>query len=212
MQDHILVELQYFPSIQYFSKLLAYKKVEIEQHENYTKRSYRNRCHIASANGLQRLSIPLAKGKNESQNIRAVKIANDENWQSKHWTAIQSAYGSAPFFEFYADEIRPFFEEKQTFLFDYNIKILACLLDLLGMAVNWQLTAAYDKNPSEALDFRNQISPKINPKNDANFQSPVYGQVFEEKLGFIENLSILDLLFCKGPESILLLEESYTEL
>ena len=119
----ILLETQYLPSIQYCSKFCSADPVVIEQHENYRKGTYRNRSHIASANGLLRLTIPLQKGKNQQQNIRTVRIAYNQPWQAQHWTSIQSAYGNSPFFEFYADELQPFFKKKETFLWDWNFQL-----------------------------------------------------------------------------------------
>ena len=120
----ILIELHYFPSIQFFSKFFLHPALILEQHENYVKRSYRNRAHIATANGPLRLSIPLEKGKNQRKPIREVRISYEENWQSKQWTAICSAYGNAPFFEYYVDDIQPLFKEKTTFLFEHNLSLI----------------------------------------------------------------------------------------
>ncbi|NJN78366.1 MAG: WbqC family protein [Saprospiraceae bacterium] len=111
-----LIESQYFPPLAYFSVLLKHEKVWIEQFENYQKGSYRNRCHIATANGLLRLSIPLEKGKNNQTCIKEVKIHNDTNWQIQHWRAIKSAYGNAPYFEYYADELLPFLKKIRLFI------------------------------------------------------------------------------------------------
>ena len=112
MEKSILLEIQYLPSLQYVSKLLQCPKIYLEQHENYSKGSYRNRCHIAGAQGLQRLSIPLEGGKHQQQPIREVRISNDESWQSQHWTSIKSAYGKSPFFEHYADVFLPFYKKE----------------------------------------------------------------------------------------------------
>ena len=102
-QKAILLELQYLPPIQYFTKFFQHENVVIEQYEHYIKRSYRNRCHIATSHGIQRLSIPLKKGKNEQQSIRKVQIAYGESWQKNHWSAILAAYSNAPFFEHYEE-------------------------------------------------------------------------------------------------------------
>ena len=207
MEKSILLEIQYLPSLQYVSKLLEYPKIYLEQHENYSKGSYRNRCHIASAQGLQRLSIPLEGGKHQQQPIREVRIANDEPWQSQHWTSIQSAYGKSPFFEHYADVFLPFYKKKYTHLWDWNWDLLQQVLPLVSMENEIKLTTQYEKKPPlEILDLRNVISPRNKKtEKDANFISPKYAQVFEEKNGFIPNLSILDLLFCTGPEAAIIL-------
>ncbi len=213
MSEHpnsILMELHYLPSVQYFTKLVQYDKVIIEQHENYTKGSYRNRCHIAGANGLQRLSIPLKQGKNNNKPIKEVAISYETNWQHQHWLSIISAYGNAPFFEYYVDEIAPFFKKKYTTLFELNWALLVILKDLVGLNTNIALSLDYEKETSEHIvDFRNKISPKAQKiVLDKDFNLEEYPQVFKEKNGFLANLSILDLLFCTGPQSILYLENS----
>ena len=208
MENAILLELQYLPSIQYVTKLLQYPTVWMEQHENYSKGSYRNRCHLASAQGLLRLSIPLAGGKHQQQPIREVKIAYKEPWQSQHWTAIKSAYGKSPFFEYYADFFQPIFQKKYTYLWDWNWDLLQQVLQVLAFDSNIKLTEQFNKETNKDIfDFRNSISPKASKHvNDTAYEIAHYGQVFEEKHGFIPNLSILDLLFCSGPEAMVYLQ------
>jgi hypothetical protein len=202
-----LIELQYFPPVTYFSILLKHKNVWIEQLENYQKGSYRNRCHIATANGLLRLSVPLEKGKNNQTTIKDVKIHNDTNWQTQHWRAIKSAYGNAPYFEYYADELLPFFEKKYDYLFDWNLDLLTCVMELFMMPNTLQFTAEYQVNPDKNItDFRDIISPK--KANNERFKQIPYTQLFTEKHGFIPELSILDILFCKGTEAILVIHKS----
>ncbi len=206
----ILLELQYLPPIQYFTKFFHYENVVIEQHENYSKRSYRNRCHIATANGVHRLSVPLKKGKNEQQPIRKVKIDYAVDWQKNHWAAILSAYSNAPFFEHYEMYFRPFFINRTEFLFDYNLELLKTILMLLGFKQTPDLTTEFQKETSDlVVDFRNKIVPKKQSKiDDPDFKASKYAQVFEEKNGFISNLSILDLIFCTGPQAAYYLENS----
>ena len=206
----ILIELHYFPSIQYFSKFFSHASLILEQHENYVKRSFRNRAHIATANGLLRLSIPLEKGKNQQQPIREVRISYDENWQNKQWTAICSAYGNAPFFEYYIDDFRPLFTEKTEFLFEYNLKVLQTLFFVLDINPVIQLSQTYlTEQYTGICDFRNKITPKtVVTNSDATYQNRSYQQVFAEKTGYLPNLSILDLIFCKGPETVSILEKS----
>lgn len=196
-----LIELQYFPPIAYFATLMKQDNIHIEQYENYQKGSYRNRCEIATANGSLRLTIPLKKGKNNQTSIKDVKIYNETNWQIQHWRAIKAAYGKSPFFEFYADELNPFFHKEYDFLFDWNIEMLNCIIENLNLPIDYQLTTDYQLSNDNIIDFRNKITPK---KDTTSIYKPVpYGQVFLEKHGFLPNLSILDLLFCKGPEAIL---------
>lgn len=210
IQKEALLSLQYLPNIQYFSKFLLHKKVWIEQQEHYQKGSYRNRSHIAAANGVLRLSIPLIKGKHQQQNIREVQIAHHEPWPQQHWQSIRSAYGNAPFFEHYADYLQPFFFKKYDSLFELNMDLLQTFLRLVGLPNEISLNEEYFKDvPASLRDYRTQISPKDTPGDtDPFFKNVKYVQVFEEKHGFLPNLSILDALFCKGPETIILLEQS----
>ena len=207
----ILLELQYLPSVQYFSKLLAYEQVYLEAQENYVKGSYRNRAHIADSHGVQRLSIPLQKGKNEQQNIREVAISFRENWHRQHWQAIRSAYGRAPFFEFYADELQPLFEQPPALLWDWNFQLLETICELLSIDFQPIMTEIYEKKVGEeVLDFRSKIHPKAHRALvDEHFAPVPYAQVFQERHGFLPNLSILDVLFCCGPESYSILMRSF---
>jgi len=203
----ILLETQYLPPIQYFTKLTSGEPVYIEQWEHYQKGTYRNRCHIAAANGLTRLTIPLIKGKNEQQAIREVRIAYFEPWQRQHWQSIRSAYGNSPFFEFYADALQPFYEKPFPFLFDFNLELLQTLLKLLRMDVKLQLTDAYvEVVPPDWTDLRNAIHPKPHlQKPDPHFTPKPYHQVFEDRYAFLPNLSMLDGLFCLGKSGDLMI-------
>lgn len=209
-QECILFELQYLPCVQYLAKFTQFDTVVIEQYENYSKGSYRNRARIAGANGMQRLTVPLKSGKNEQQSIKDVKIAYDMPWQSHHWTSIKSAYGNSPYFEFYADELHFFYQHKYEYLFDLNWMLLQKIMSLVQIETKVEFTQTYQKEPAlNTIDFRNAILPKANKaKIDDTFQQARYPQVFEEKTGFLPNLSILDLLFCIGPMSISILENS----
>lgn len=210
MEKQILLELHYLPTIQYVTKLLHHPIIWLEQHENYSKGSYRNRCHLASSQGLLRLSIPLVGGKHQQQSIRDVQISNVEPWQSQHWTAIKSAYGKSPFFEYYADAFLVFYKKKYTHLWEWNWDLLHQILAFIPFDKDIRWTERFEKDTSEEiLDFRNLISPKAHKnQKDSHFSQAKYVQVFEENQGFIPNLSILDLLFCMGPEAIIYLENS----
>lgn len=203
-----IIESQYLPPISYFAVLLKQPTIFIEQYENYQKGSYRNRCHIATANGVLRLSIPLEKGKNNQTLMKDVKIYNANNWQIQHWRAIKSAYGKSPFFEFYTDELFPFFEKKYDFLLDWNMDLLHFMIENIGLPVDVQLTDDYYKSDTSITDYRNLISPKNEIANHGQYLQ--YGQVFQDKHGFLPNLSILDLLFCKGPEAIFVIDNLKT--
>jgi len=206
----LLLELQYLAPIQYYAKLCSGQPVYIEQHEHYVKRSYRNRAHIIGANGLLRLTIPLKKGKNEGQPIRDVRIEYVQKWQARHWQSIRSAYGKAPFFEHYEGELHPMFQKKHNFLFDWNLELMYALIDLIGISPDVHFTKKYVHiTPEGTLDLRNTIHPKKrHHKPDTAYQSMPYAQVFQDKHGFVPSLSVLDLLFCVGPQTSLILEQS----
>lgn len=196
----VLLELQYLPPVHSFAYLAAHPSVFIEAQENYVKGSYRNRAHIASANGVQRLSIPLKKGKNEQMGIQKVALSFHQPWPAQHWQAIRSAYGNSPFFAHYEEEVKVFYlEKKYRHLWDFNLGLLLVLVKLLGLKTEIQLTDEYQKQaPPDLLDLRGIVSPKAKIA-DRNFSPVRYPQVFEDRHGFLPNLSILDLLFCEGP-------------
>ena len=199
------LELHYLPCFEYFSKLNQGIPIILEQHENFKKGSYRNRCYFAGANGIQRLTIPLEKGRNNKKPIREVRIFNEENWQAQHWQSIQSAYGNSPFFEFYSDEIKPFYEQKFDLLWDFNWQLLETFLAIIGLAPELSFTEKFEGKSQKPC--YNSIKPENDrPTVNNNFKCRRYAQVFEERHGFLRNLSILDLLFCTGPAAISYLE------
>ena len=210
MNKKAVIEWQYLPPVQYFTKWVCYKEIILENGENYRKGSYRNRTYIAGANGPLRLTIPLRKGKNQQQNIQEVTIAYDQSWPQQHWGSIQSAYGNAPFFTFYADELELLFRERPEKLIDWNRQLLSLLLELLGLPADLSVTHTWQPQlPPDTDDLRNTIHPKVHRREQDTFFAPQpYAQVFSEKHGFLPNLSILDLLFCAGPESLSILEAS----
>lgn len=205
-KNTIILDLQYLPPIQWFAEAMAYEKVYLESQENYSKGSYRNRCHIVAAQGIQRLTVPLSGGKSSQMPIQNVKISYDADWQHQHWHSIQSAYGNAPFFEFYVDDIKPFYEKKYTSLWEWNYQLLQCINEALGLDIDLHFTTVYNKEvAAKVKDYRNGVHP--NPKKAASstvYEAQPYEQVFAEKHGFLPNMSILDALFCKGPETLLL--------
>jgi hypothetical protein len=206
----VLLELQYCPPVQYFVKLLQYRNVFLEQHENFQKGSYRNRCHIAATHGIQRLSVPLVKGKNHQTPIREVQVAYTTPWQQNLWETLIAAYGSSPYFDDYEPFIKPYFDKEYGRLWDLNLDLLKLFLRLLQFEVDIQFTDTYWREaPAEILDLRQSITPKLqHERPDPAFFPAKYPQVFEDKHGFLPNLSILDLLFCNGPQGILTLHES----
>jgi hypothetical protein len=198
----ILLSTAYFAPVRYFSKLVAYPEIYIEQHEHFIKQTYRNRTIILGANGPISLIVPVVKGRGQKIKIKDLRISYDEDWQRNHWRTIFSAYNSSPFFEYYADELQPFFVKKQEFLFDFNQQITETILDILEIPVCLNFTEAFEQIPENCLNFREKISPKAHHNaDDQQFIAQCYTQVFSEKFGFIPDLSILDLLFNEGPSA-----------
>lgn len=186
--------LGYLPPVSWFLEFAKHETVVLEQHEHYVKGSYRNRCVIAAVNGPHRLTIPLRKGKNQQQPIREVRIAYDEPWQAQHWRAICSAYGNSPFFEHYSEVFQAYFKDKKyEFLWDWNYDLLNNCLKILRLKSVIELTNKYEFNPIELIDKRNEIEFQM-----IDNQSFRYPQVFEDRLGFLNNMSVLDLIFCAG--------------
>ncbi len=198
-----ILSTAYLAPIQYYTKL-AQGKCLIEKEEHYQKQTYRNRCHIASPNGVLPLTIPVEKT-GEKCFTRDMIISKHSDWQTLHWRAIMTAYNSTPFFEFYEDDLRPFYEKEWKFLFDFNTEIQCKILELLDVEVDINFTTEYQSEYTDALDFRNAITPR-HPSADAVFSPKPYYQVFEQKFGFLSNLSIIDLLFNMGNEAKLWLK------
>lgn len=201
-----LLSTTYFGPVQWYQKLYRYDQVLIEQHETFQKQTFRNRCLIATTQGIQVLTVPVSTG--DSHAIKDVRVSDHGNWRHLHWQALQSAYGDSPFFEYYADDLWPFFEKRWDFLLDFNETIRQKMCELLDIHPQVGYTSDYqhiDSQHSTLNDFRTAIDPK-HPVADADFIPRRYYQVFEQKHGFLPNLSILDLLFNMGPESIYYLQ------
>ncbi|MCC6725798.1 MAG: WbqC family protein [Saprospiraceae bacterium] len=190
----VLVSLGYFPPVNWFMAIAKHPKVVLEQHEHYVKGSFRNRCQIIASGGSLRLSVPLRKGKNQQQPIREVEIAYDEPWQIRHWRAIRSAYGNSPFFEHYAHHFEGFFiAKKYGLLWDWNYDLFLVVNKILKLRNEVELSQSFERQPIGTFDARPEIEVQI-----IENQLVKYPQVFEDRLGFIANMSILDLIFCVG--------------
>ncbi len=203
MRREVLLELFYWPPVSWLALAWNTDVLWLEACEHYQKGSYRNRCYIAGSNGIQRLSVPLQKGKNHQMPIRDVRIAYDMPWQRLQWRTIQTTYGRAPFFAFFADEVALFFGRKYTFLFDLNLEVLDFLLKKMRWPGEVRLTEHYHPLGEEPIakegvwDARGRIAPEM----PAPVPLARYPQVFEDRLGFLPDLSALDLLFCRGPHA-----------
>jgi hypothetical protein len=195
-----LLQTTYFGPVQWYQKLKRYDHCVIEQYDSYQKQTYRNRCVIATANGLQALTVPVEVG-GKKEEVREVRISDHNQWRRVHWNALQSAYSESPFFEYYADDIRPFFEQKYEFLIDFNEAIRQKMCELLDIETSVSYSSGFMVQGSWFMDFREVIHAK-HPQDDPEFQPRSYWQVFQHRYGFQPNLSILDLLFCMGPEAV----------
>jgi hypothetical protein len=202
-----LLQTTYFGPIQWYQKLYRYDQTLIEQYDSYQKQTYRNRCVIATANGLQTLTVPVEHSVNSqelsanSSKVKDLRISDHNQWRRIHWNALQSAYSESPFFDYYADDIRLFFEKRYEFLIDFNEAIRQTVCDLLDIHPNVSYTSDFSLQPSAIDDYREVINAK-HPQADADFQPRRYWQVFEDRHGFQANLSILDLLFNMGNEAV----------
>lgn len=199
MQKGVLLPVFYLGSLEYFSKIKdSVNGVLFEKFEHFPKQTYRNRTTIHSPNGKLDLTIPVKKGANNHTVINDVRISYDEDWQRLHWRTLQTSYRSSSFFEYYEDDFAPFFHNKTEFLFDFNVGLLDLCLRLLKMDAKMQYTEEYIKNPLELEDCRSQ---ELSKGMSSTFHGAPYFQVFEERNGFIPNLSVVDLLFNQGPQS-----------
>lgn len=202
-QTAVCLTSAYLAPVEYFCAIATADTVLIEKYDSYVKQTYRNRCRIATANGVLSLSIPVEKKSGEKILMRDVRISEHSDWQVHHWRSIESAYNSTPFFEFYKDDFIPFYEKNWTFLWDFNFEIQLKVLELLELEPIICFTDTFEMELKKAVvDLRENIHPKINGEKD-NFKP--YYQVFEERFGFVSNLSIIDLIFNMGNESQLII-------
>ena len=194
----VLIESQYLPPISYFVRLAAFDAVVIEKHERFPKRTYRNRCYINTVQGTDRLVVPV--GRHGGILTSEVRIDYSQKWLTRHWRSIQSAYGKAPYFEHYGHTLRDVLFMKYDFLVELNGALLSLCLDWLGLSIPILETGRYEKEPSEAvMDLRNTIIVKKSTGSQETDFPFKYQQVFGSK--FVPDLSVVDLIFCTGPEA-----------
>ena len=196
----------YFSPIVHYIALAKADQVIFEVEDSYQKQTYRTRCYIYGANGKQLLNIPVQHN-NKSRKTKDILIDHSVPWQKQHLKAIQAAYRSSPYFEFYEEEFVTLFKKSPQFLLDFNFTCQELVLELLQLEVSYIKTTAYFNEYSDIVDLRSLADAKSQKKYKLN----AYTQVFSDKHGFIENLSILDLLFMEGPNALNYLENHSIE-
>ena len=191
----ILLHPTYFPSISHFAAMAQSENITFEIEDNFQKQTNRNRTYIYSPNGIQLLNIPVKHSKESHQKTKDIRIEAEFDWQKQHFKSLEAAYRSSPFFEFFEDDLRPFFEKKQDFLLDLNFEALEVVSKCLRMKIDYTTTTEYFHEVDTAVitDFRALVNGK---KDSSAFED--YTQVFDDKHGFINNLSVLDILFNEG--------------
>ena len=201
--NNILIYPTYFPSISHYIAMIAAESVTFEVEDTFQKQTNRNRMYIYSPNGIQMLNISV-KHNDANNNFKDIKIDNHYNWQKNHFKSLEAAYKNSPFYEYFIDDLQPIFEKKPEFMLDLNFEIFERINDALGISIPFEKTTEYFHEVTDKTDFRNLV----NGKKDATQIEP-YTQVFDNKHGFINNLSILDLLFNEGRYAVDYLKQQH---
>lgn len=199
---NLLIHPTYFPSISHFVAMAQAKTVTFEMEDNFQKQTNRNRTYIYSPNGIQMLNIPVKHTKEKHQKTKEIKLEIAFDWQKQHFKSLEAAYRTSPFFEYFEDALQPVFTKKHTFLMDLNFETMEIVSKCLAMKLEYQKTTEYVHDANNFHDFRLLANGK---KDTSSFES--YTQVFGEKYGFINNLSVLDLLFNEGKFALDYLKE-----
>jgi hypothetical protein len=186
----------YFSPISQYQALLNSNSITFEVEDNYQKQTYRNRCYIYGANGKQLLNIPVSIPKSSKKTKSKDILVENSNWQKQHYKSFEAAYNHSPFFEFYKDDLQKIFSKKYTYLLDVNLDSFNFIKNALELPIEYKFSKTYEENKPN--DFRDLADSK--KKVEISFLS--YIQMFDQKFGFLKNLSILDLLFMEGPNSI----------
>ena len=197
-----VLPIAYFGNLEYFWYFTKHKKVCIDVKETYLKQTFRNRAEIYGANGRLNISIPVVRPHGAKSRTEQITISEVENWTKNHWKSIESAYRRTPFYEFYADQIEAILFDDYDSLIDLNLRLTQHLIDKLGIDCKVEILTS-----SPAIKEKD-LRLSLSPKKESNFKSPDYIQTFSDRNPFMANLSILDLLFNEGPNSICILENS----
>ena len=205
MQSILIIELHYLPSIAYFSYLSAFEKIIIDLGDPYLKQTYRNRCRINGANKIEDLIIPVKKS--NDKHFSEIEIDYSQKWQRNHMRSLQSAYGKAPFFEYYAEDIFDVYRQQPRLLAELNKNLLTKCLEMLDLQIAIEFSDDINKSAqNEVYNAKNVIHPKKSLQEDPIFQPKKYFQVFGKD--FEVNLSVIDLIFCEGPGALEILKNS----
>ena len=197
----ILIHPNYFPNIHQFTQIIKANNILFEVSDNYQKQTFRNRTYIYGANGKLGLFIPVIHTHKNRELFKDVKISYDSNWMDLHLKSLQSAYRSSPYFEYFEDDFIKLYSEKEKFLADFNIKCIRLISSLLDLDLDYKISGEYVEKTNDIIDLRDLS----NARKEKKIDTPKYIQVFESKHGYINNLSILDLIFSEGPNSVSLI-------
>jgi hypothetical protein len=194
----ILIHPHYLPNISHFFLLVNSKKIVFEINDNFLKQTYRNRTYIYGANGKLLLSVPVIHSQKNRKIFKDVKISYDKDWLSHHWKSIEISYRRSPFFEYFEEKLICLYKKREKYLVDFNLKSINILFEMLQIDLKYDFTNSYQENYSSTSDYR--INSENFNSNDIKIDK--YTQVFQSKHGFINNLSVLDLIFNEGPNTI----------
>jgi hypothetical protein len=197
----ILIHPNYFPNIHQFTQIIKANNILFEISDNYQKQTFRNRTYIYGANGKLGLFIPVIHTHKNRELFKDVKISYESNWMDLHLKSLQSAYRSSPYFEYFEDNFIKLYSEKEKFLVDFNIKCIKLISNLLDLDLDFKMSNEYVEKTNDIIDLRDLS----NARKEKKIETPKYIQVFESKHGYLNNLSILDLIFSEGKNSVLLM-------
>tara|TARA_B110000444_G_C18708336_1_gene532483 strand:+ start:426 stop:1031 length:606 start_codon:yes stop_codon:yes gene_type:complete len=198
---NILIHPNYFPNIHQFTQIIKANNILFEASDNYQKQTFRNRTYIYGANGKLGLFIPVIHSHKQRELFKDVKISHDSHWMDLHLKSLQSAYRSSPYFEYFEDNFIKLYSEKEKFLVDFNIKCIKLISNLLDLNLNYKISNEYIEKTNDIIDLRGLS----NARKEKKIDTPKYIQVFESKHGYLNNLSIVDLVFSEGPNSVSLI-------